>query len=350
MRIRTIVSGVAAVSFLVSAVVFETPTSAQGRTEKRAMVPRTPSGHPDLSGTWSHNSATPLQRPLELAGRTTLTDAEMAALKKTAAELFNGETDAAFGDSVFMAALRKVQGTSNGFTSTDTTGNYNHSWIVDREFFDNRTSLISDPPDGRMPALTEAAKAREAAVAARRKLHPYDGPESIVLGQRCITGTVPLIGAGYNNYYNIGQTADHVVIQMEMRHDTRIVPLDGRPHVSSAIRSFLGDARGRWEGDTLVVDTTNFNHRMDFRIPGDEHMHLVERFTRIDPTTLRYEATIDDPTVYTRPWTITTFFKKTTDRIYEYACHEGNEAMTGTLNGARMQEKKAQAARATSSR
>lgn len=330
------------VVMLVGAAISVGGQARAGDATAKWTAPRTAFGQPDLSGNWSHNSATPLERPKELEGRQFLTEAEVAALKKNAGELFNGETDAAFGDSVFLAALRSVQGQGTGFTSTDTTGNYNHFWLVDRDF-DNRTSLIVDPPDGRLPALTPAAEKREEADRQRRRTHNYDGPEDIALGQRCITGNIPMIGAGYNNYYQIAQTPTHVAINMEMRHDTRMIPLDGRPHVGKGIRQWLGDPRGRWEGDTLVVETTNFNDKAEFRVPGDANMHLTERFTRVGPDTLKYEVTVNDPTAYVKPWTAVLFFKSTTDKVYEFACHEGNESMVGTLNGVRTQEQAAAA-------
>ena len=176
-------------------------TPAAGATYK---APRTPDGQPDLQGVWANNDATPLQRPTELAGRQFLTEAEVASLKRRAAELFNGETDAAFGDSVFLAAIKEA----GDFTSRDKgTGNYNHFWIVDREF-DNRTSIISDPTDGRIPPLTPEGEKRKVALDERRKMHPADGPEDLPLSHRCVTSGVPRIGAGYNSYFQIVQNKD----------------------------------------------------------------------------------------------------------------------------------------------
>jgi len=311
--------------------------------------PRGPDGHPDLSGVWSHNAATPFERPKELAGREFLTEQEVANLKRNAAELFNGDTDAAFGDSVFLAALAKT----NGFTSTDTTGNYNHFWLVDREF-DNRTSLISDPKDGKLPALTATAQQQAALAAERQKLHPFDGPEDIALGERCVTGTVPMFGAGYNNYYQIVQNPNYVGINMEMRHDTRMIPIGSRPHVANGVQLWLGDPRGHWEGDTLVIDSTNFRHR-EFGAAGairtgglSPSAHLVERLSRNGPNTLKYEVTITDPEIYTKPWTVVMFLERSKDQVYEYACHEGNEAMSGTLGGERVKERKAAASKTSS--
>jgi len=306
-----------------------------GQTSKSANgVPRTADGKPDLSGVWSHNSATPLQRPKELEGRATLTDAEVARLKANAAKLFNGETDAAFGDSVFLAALKE----STDFKSSDKqTGNYNHFWLVDRQF-DNRTSLIVDPPDGRQPPLTEEAQKRNAEAAAYRTAHYADGPEDVP--HNCWGGNVPSLGAGYNNYYQIFQSKETVAVYMEMMHDSRLIPLDGRSPLPDAIPQRLGSSRGRWEGDTLVVETTDFRGGGRGNVTSTKH--LTERFTRISKDTLKYEVTTNDPGTYTKPWTAVLYWKaEPKDQIYEFACHEGNEAMSGTLSGYRAQEKEA---------
>ncbi len=317
-------------------------------------APRGPDGHPDLTGTWEHNAATPLERPDELAGRATLTNDEVAAMKATAAKLFGGDGDAAFGDAIYVATLRNVLGSQKGFTSRDvTTGDYNSFWITGR-WFENRTSLITDPPNGKIPPFTADAQKRRAAAAEYRRLHPFDGPEDIALGERCITGSVPMLGAGYNNYYQIVQTPSMVAIGMEMRHDTRMIPIGTRPHLPKTVHLWLGDPIGHWEGDTLVVDTTNF--RDDSPISGGAtgNTHLVERLTRVAPETLKYEVTLTDPMTWTTPWTAVLYMKSTTDSIYEYACHEGNEAMAGTLRGARVEEKaardKAKAAGQTTSK
>jgi hypothetical protein len=315
-------------------------TAAPASKTQRAWTPsRGADGHPDLSGVWAHNAATPLERPAELAGRPLLTDDEVTALQRKAAELFNGTGDAAFGDSVYLATIRNVLGKEKGFTSRDaTTGDYNSFWTVDR-WFEKRTSLITDPPDGKLPPLTADAQKRRAAAAEHRKLHPFDGPEDIALGERCITGSVPMLGAGYNNYYQIVQTPTQVAINMEMRHDTRVIPLESRPHLPKNVHLWLGDPIGRWEGDTLVVDTTNFRNDSPVAPGGaTENTRLTERFTRVAPDTLRYEVTVDDPGTWTKPWTAVLFMRSSSDQIYEYACHEGNEAMIGTLNGERVKE------------
>jgi hypothetical protein len=349
--VGALTAAIAGLSLAAVTVRAQTAAKAPAATEKAWKAPLAADGHPDLSGVWAHNSATPLERPAELAGRALLTDQELVALKRKAAELFNGNGDAAFGDAIYLAALKNVLGQEKGFKSRDvTTGDYNSFWIVDRDF-DNRTSLITDPADGKIPPLTPQAETRRAAAEEHRRLHPFDGPEDIALGERCITGNVPMLGAGYNNYYQIAQAPGYVAIDMEMRHDTRMIPTDGRPHVPSNLKFWLGDPRGRWEGDTLVVDTTNFRDDTNIgRGNASSKTHVIERFTRVAPDSLKYQVTMDDPENWTKPWTAVLFMKRSKDQIYEYACHEGNEAMSGTLSGARFQEKTAERAGKTGSK
>jgi hypothetical protein len=296
-------------------------------------VPRTADGQPDLQGTWANNNATPLERPTELAGQATLTDAQLAMLKTRAARLFDGGGDAAFGDNLFGALLANP----DKFVSVDGhTGDYNQFWLPDR-VFDNRTSLITDPPDGRIPALTPAAQQRLAVEAAARTDFPA-GPEDRSLSERCITFGVPRVQAAYMSYYQIVQSRDAVVFRMEAIHDARVIPLDGRPHAGSAIRHWLGDSRGHWEGDTLVVDTTNFTHGSGFR-GSHENLHLVERFTRTSPDRLEYAFTVSDDTTWVRPWSVMIPLQFSKEPIYEYACHEGNLGLGGILAGTRAEEK-----------
>ena len=298
--------------------------------------PRTPDGQPDLQGVWANNNATPLERPAALAGKPLLTDAEVAALKAKADELFSGDGDAAFGDDLFIAVLSGAK----KFTSSDaTTGNYNQFWIADRDF-DNRTSLVTDPPDGKIPPLTPEAAKRRGSPQVDRSLRGFNGPEDRSLSERCITFGVPRLQAAYNSYFQIFQTRDSVAILMETIHDARIIPLDGRPHVGENIRQLLGDSVGHWEGDTLVVDTTNFSPKSDFR-GSHENLHVVERFTRVSPNRINYEISVDDQTTWTKPWAVMIPLKLAHEEVYEYACHEGNEGMTGILAGARAQEKAA---------
>lgn len=302
--------------------------------------PRTSDGRVDFQGVWSNNIATPLERPKELEGRAYLTDEEVDAMKRKAAELFDGTGDAAFFDEVFRAVYASINTSSSGpyeKSARDAdarTGDYSSVWLSARDW-DNRTSLITDPPDGKIPAMTPQAERRNAAIRAALT-RPATGPEDRGLTERCITYGVPQLFAGYQSYYRIVQTSDTVVVATEMIHDARVIPLDARPHLPAGIRQWLGDSRGHWEGDTLVVDTTNFKPR-SFR-NSSEKLHLVERFTRVGPDTLNYEVTIDDPDTWVRPWTLMIPLRRSSDEIFEYACHEGNVGMVGILAGARAQE------------
>lgn len=337
---------------LVVTVLLHVHTSPQPQASQEPWAaPRTAFGQPDLQGVWSQNVATPFERPKELADREFLTDEEVAALQAKGDQLFGADAgDAAFGDSLFLAVLRDAK----KFASRDEgprarrgegqeeTGNYNQFWTAER-YFDNRTSLITDPPDGRVPAFTPEAQQRLAAAATAVALHPADGPDDRSLAERCITFGVPRLLAGYNSNYQIFQTPSYVVIATEMIHDARIIPLDGWPHVSDRVRQWNGDSRGRWEGDTLVVETTNFPPNYSFRGSSSD-LRLLERFTRVSPTTLRYEFTASDPTTWTKPWAAMIPLNKTDERLYEYACNEGNRGMSGILAGYRAQEEAAKSA------
>ena len=296
--------------------------------------PRTADGKPDLQGVWANNNATPLERPKSLAGRALLTQQEVDALRKRQDEIFAGDGDAAFGDAIFEAVISDVQ-KYKPTTFDASTGNYNAFWLVERDF-DNRTSLITDPADGRIPPVTESAKQRTQSNAKNRASN--DGPESRTLSERCITFGVPDLLAGYNSYYQIVQTPGAVVLHAEKIHDARIIPINAGPHIPAAIRSWFGDSRGHWEGDTLVVDTVNLKN--SFRGASDQ-LHLIERFTRVGANTIHYEVTVDDPATWGRKWTFMISLKHTDDQIYEYACHEGNSSLAGILAGARAEERQA---------
>jgi len=315
------------------------PESTAAKAVKQIWTaPRTADGQPDLQGIWANNIATPLERPKELEGRALLTDQEVAALKKKAHELFGGgNSDAAFGDTVYRTAWANVKGTTSGFKSVDgETGDYSSVWTVEREW-ENRTSLITDPADGRIPAITPEAQKRRAAVAAARARRP-EGPEDRALQERCVTYGSPQLTAGYQSYSRIVQAPNAVAFETEMIHDVRIIPLDGRPHLPSAVQFWLGDSRGHWEGDTLVVDTTNYKPA-SFMSASSEQLHVVERFTRTGPEGLKYEITIRDPGTWTKPWSLMIPLQRTSDQIYEYACHEGNIGLEGILAGARAEER-----------
>ncbi len=281
-------------------------------------------GHPDLQGTWENNSATPLERPAALAGKARLTDAELADMKARAARLFAPDSDAAFGDGFYLALLANVN------TAPFGTGSYAANWLPNRNL-EHRTSLITDPADGKLPRFPR-------------------GPEDMFVTDRCISYGIPDLFAAYMSLYRITQTPGYVAITMEKIHDARIIPLDGRPHISQRIRHYVGDPRGRWEGDTLVVETTNFHPNGNgmgglFRV-ADQNLKLTERLTRTGPDTMSYEFTVDDPTVWTRPWTAMVPWTKATGNIYEYACHEGNYSIANMLSAARWDEREAEKAEA----
>ena len=289
-------------------------------------VPRTSWGHPDLQGTWSTATITPFERPAELAGKEFLTREEAATFERLTRERTNRDR-------------------RDGGAEADLARAYNDYWYDSgtRVVPTRRTSLVVDPPDGRIPPLTPEAQQRLAAAAeARKQRGPADHPEDRSLWERCVTRGMPtvMLTQPYNGNYEIIQTSDHVVILAEMIHDARIIPIDGRPHLPPAIRQLLGDSIGRWEGDTLVVETTNFTNKTNYRGAG-ENLRLVERFTRTAPGILTYRVTIDDPTTFTRPWTVELPAVPSDGPIYEYACHEANYGLEGILRGHRAEEQRA---------
>ena len=308
---------------------------------------RTPWGHPDLQGVWDFRTITPLERPAELAGKAVLTEEEAAAYQT----LENRRQNRDLVDPEKGGALYPPE--SQGGVVP-----YNEFWYDRGSALveDRRTSLIVDPPDGRLPA--RRAGALEQIGSAGEDLPGFrpvryraggigaDGPEDRGLGERCLLGFnsgPPLIPSAYNNNIQVFQTPTHVVIHHEMVHDTRIVPLDWRPHLPDAIRQWMGDARGRWEGDTLVVETTNFTDKTASFLPAitsavgtGATLTLTERFTRVDRDTLLYEYTVDDPTVFTRGFSAAIPMRRSELPVYEYACHEGNRGLANILLGARL--------------
>jgi len=300
-------------------------------------APRTADGQPDLQGVWANNVATPLQRPKELEGKEFLSEQELSGIKKSADQLFaNGNSDAAFADTVFNAALANYLGKQKGFVSTDgKTGDYSSIWTVNRDWT-NRTSLIVDPKDGRLPELTERGKElakRPSYVEGATNGKRPDSYEEMGLSVRCITFGSPSLFAGYNSYYQIVQSAKSVAIVMEKIHDARIIPLDGSPHPPANVKLIHGDSRGHWEGDTLVVDTTNY--RSGVVMNNSDKLHVIERFQRTGPNYVTYTITFNDPDTWVKPWTAEVPLRHTDDAIYEYACHEGNYGMRGIMAGAR---------------
>ena len=329
MRERNVASIVAGLALVVS-------VSLAGQSAKSAAgwtVPRTPDGHPDMQGVWANNNMTPLERPKHFGMRATMTEAELADLKKKAQALMDGG-DAFFADELFTAA---VEGKTK-FSSSDTqVGNYDQTWLSER-IFDNRTSLIIDPPDGRIPALVpEAVERARAEAAARQAKGPADRAQDLSLGTRCVSYGTPNIRAGYQSYFEITQGPGVVALRSEMIHDARIFPVDAGPHVSKTITQYHGDSRAHWEGDTLVVDTTNFVANA-FRLTNTERLRVTEKFRRVADDTVEYYVTLDDPATWSRPWTLMIPLKKTGEGMFEYACHEGNYGLAAILRGARAQE------------
>jgi len=318
-----------------------TPTGVGGQQATRArsadgwVVPRTADGHPDLEGVWENNSATPLERPRQLAAKAQLSDEELASLERRARTLFNPDADAVFGDALYLALLADTKPGGLG-----ATGTYSQNWLPDR-YFEHRTSLIVDPADGRLPPTTaEGAKARAASVG--RFGAPAASAQDMTLQDRCIHYGFPDLFAAYMSVYRIVQAPDQVAIQMEKIHDARVIPLDGRAHVSSSMHQYLGDSRGRWEGDTLVVETTNFhpngNPMGGYNTLSDVNLRLVERFRRTAADTIEYTFTVDNPTMWTKPWTAVINWKRSRGELLEYACHEGNYSLRGMLSAARADE------------
>jgi hypothetical protein len=288
--------------------------------------PRTPDGQPDLRGVWTNETITPLERPRALADKPFLNEAEAAELEKQA------------------AARREASERKDG-----TVGTYNQFWFDSgtRVVSTRQTSLVVDPPDGRVPVRPEAEKIRD-----DNEARVEDGYEFMSPWDRCITRGVPgsFLPAGYNNAYEIIQTPGYVVIHSEMIHHARIIPLDRRPRLPADARTWDGESRGRWEGDTLVVETTNYNGRGWIAtnaaagrikgIPQSTELRVVERFTRTAPQTILHEVTIDDPKHYTRPWKVAMPLERDDEyRIFEYACHEGNHAVPNILKGGRANDR-----------
>ncbi len=290
-------------------------------------VSRTIDGQPDLQGVWANNTLTPIERPDMFEGREFLTQEEIQFLQQRVREITDGDGDALFGDGAFAAAV------SGEVSSYDpSTGNYDQAWLVERNVH-SRTSQIIDPANGKYPSRTDAAIAR--ANSSRRGQPPASWLD-LTVDDRCISYSAPYLSAGYNSYWQIVQSKDHVVIYQEMMHDARIIPLTGMPHAPESIQLWHGDSRGYFDGDTLVVETRNYSDKSSF---SHNRARLnVERFTRISDTELRYQITSDQPDTFSAPFTREIIFDFSEQPIYEYACHEGNYALPNILRGARTLE------------
>jgi hypothetical protein len=319
-------------------------------------VPRTADGKPDLQGVWANNSVTPMTRPEQWKGKEYLTDAEVKELKDIVARYSSESGDAIFADIVQLALAAKSTGKFDQTSYDPSTGNYNQFWMSEREW-DNRTAQVIDPPNGQLPPLTDAARARMARPATDNRVvegsesgprGPADGPEDRPLSERCISYGVPRIRAGYNSYVQIVQSPQTVAILQELIHDARIVPIGNGPRLPDEVRQLHGVSRGRWDGDTLVVETTNFLSGFQIFLGAGNVLgtstpavRLTERYTRVSPDYINWAITVDDPATWTKPWTFMIRLKRTDALLYEYACHEGNTSMTGMLAGARADEVKA---------
>ena len=293
---------------------------------------RTPWGDPDLQGIWTTDDEfnVPVERPKEFGTRAMLTEEEVAQRAREAERR-------ARDDKAERRPLRE-----------DQTGDGPEHWYEQGKTISRRTSLIIDPPDGRIPPLTPAGERRAKAQREKSSFNgPWNGPEDLDLRDRCITRGVPntWFPSAYNNGFQIVQSPGYVAIFPERLHEARIIPVDGRPHVSSGVRQWIGDSRGRWEGDTLVVEVKNFSEKSQFR-GAAENLRVVERYTRVDADTVKVEFTVEDPTTWTRPWTAMLTGKRDPSywQIFEYACHEGNYGMFNILSGARAQDRAAERA------
>jgi hypothetical protein len=333
-RTLGLAAGLAAVALTVTAAGNEAQAGAPAGKAGKSAAFKTPWGDPDLQGTWTNTTTTPLERPAEMAGKATLTPEEQVAFDAAARKAIDA---------------KPVQGD---------TGAYNSFWM-DAGKSSRRTSLIVDPPDGKLPALTAAAQKRADEIEAVRR-RPMETWLDVNAYDRCITRGLPgaMMPGFYNHNYQILQTPNYVAILVEMIHEARIIPIDGRPHLGPRVKQWLGDSRGRWEGQTLVVETTDFNDKINevtgnaMRFPNGEPiggryhgvfatptMTLTERFTRVDADTIDYQFTVSDPQTFTRPWTAMAPMARLNVPVYEYACHEGNHAIPNMLTGARAHEK-----------
>ncbi len=340
-------------------------TSGPAKKPIAGGIPRTADGHPDLQGTYDLGTLTPLERA---EGTPLVMTAEQAKKLETQVAQRNVRADAPI-DANRTAPPSGGDGSPGPYGNV---GGYNNFWLDPGSRYttidgQKRASLVIDPPDGRVPALTPEARQRNGSRQlqylptsdqAAREDDPgfegadaYNDPEIRPLAERCLVGFSSTSGPPilptyfYNNLHQIVQTPDSMMILTEMVHDARLIRMNGQ-HPPAAVRKWLGDSIGRWDGDTLVVDTRNFSDKTRFR-GSSENLHVVERFTRIDANTLRYQFTIDDPTTWTRPWTAEYAWPTTREQIYEYACHEGNYALGNILRGARLKERDEAAAKKT---
>jgi hypothetical protein len=346
MRNRTVLVCLVCVAALSTVVLYgQAPTRSSTGAASSTRVPRTPDGKPDLQGIWDFRTVTPMERPAEFANKPFLTEQEANAYEKRVTEQRNADANR---DESKKTSRGQVNGTE---VTADVALAYNDFWWDrgTKVIGSRRTSLVIDPPDGRIPAMTPEARARvEKLDAARERL--AEGPEDRSVGERCLLGFnagPPFAPGGYNMNIQIVQTPKHVMLMNEMVHTARIIPMDSRPFLN--LPQWVGTSRGRWEGDTLVVETKGFKGETSFR-GSSPNLHLVEKFTRTDNDTLVYQFTATDPSTWVRPWTAEILLRRTDDQIFEYACHEANYGMTNLLQGARTVEREAGTTKTTASR
>ena len=321
--------------------------ASQGARKAAWVMPRTSDGHPDFQGNWSNGTMTPLERPVGLARA--LTPEQVVAAEKIRADTI--ERLAKQSDPNRTAPPKGGDGSTG---AAGNVGGYNYFWIDAGDHMatvngERRSSIIVDPPNGRVPALTPAGRERQAErFRQARRFGEYDNPENRPLAERCImsfgsnAGPPMLPNYFYNNNYTIVQSKDNVMIMTEMVHDARIIHMNKIAPLPKQIRPWMGDSHGRWEGDTLVVETTNFHPEQLFRGASD-NLKVIERFHRVDATTILYRFTVDDLTTFTQRWSGELPFVKLNELIYEYACHEGNYALSNILSGERAREREAAA-------
>ena len=350
---RTTTLALAALAAATLATAEQDPARKTAAPAKAAGIPRTPDGKPDLQGTWTNETITPIERPSQFTNQALNAD-EAARLEKNVTDRIERLSQ--------PSDPNRTAPPKGGDGSTGAAGNvggYNNFWIDAGEKVaivngERRSSLVVDPPDGKVPGQTAEARARQAErMRGAFGAGQYDHPELRPLGERCLlsfgssSGPPMLPNYFYNNNYRIVQTPDHVLILVEMVHDARVIRIgpNAGSHPAKHIRPWMGDSIGRWEGDTLVVETTNFHPLQVFR-GASENLKVIERFTRADANTILYRFTIDDPTTFTKPWSGEVPMRATQEPIYEYACHEGNYAMSNVLSGERAQEKQRAEAKA----
>jgi len=330
-----------AIAFTLFAVLVFTVLPAAGQTSKKPWTPpRTPDGKPDLQGVWTNNTVTPLQRPKELGAKEFYTEAELAEIQKQEHDRLHRDYDE--GEGQAPTNHTGIPGNPADDVHYD-FAQFGLDRLQTTVAWNRRTSLIVGP-EGTIPPLTAEARKRVADRQAAEKGHEFDSVQHRPLESRCIARAAvgpPLLPSGYNSNLQIVQGSGWVAIEAEEIHDVRLIPLDGRPHLPRNIRQWYGDSVGHWEGNTLVIDTTNFTDQIPFF--GAQNLHVIERITRTDEDTLLYQFTVEDPGMWTKPWSGEIPIKKLSGQIYEYACHEANYPLENTLRGARVAEAQAAA-------